>query len=102
MLQLKSAGLLAKARLKQPGNGRPALMAWRRLTRSRVEAVKNKQVTLRIVHSGKCRDTLEVIQRRERVHLVVINLVPGDIPAGPVRLNAHCQIHRAEVVADRG
>jgi hypothetical protein len=38
----------------------------------------------------------------EGVHLVFVDLVPGDVPAGVVGLDADGEFHGAEVVADGG
>ncbi len=38
----------------------------------------------------------------ESVHLVVVDLVPGDVPAGLVGADADSEVHGAEVVADGG
>jgi hypothetical protein len=43
-----------------------------------------------------------VVHGGEGFHLVVVNLVPGDVPAGMVGLDANGKVHGAEVVADGG
>src|SRR5258708_31378936 len=67
-----------------------------------VEAIEDEEVALGVVHGGKGGDALEVVHGGEGVHLVVVNLVPGDVPAGAVGLDADGEIHGAEVVADGG
>ena len=67
-----------------------------------VEAVEDEEVALGIVEGGKGRDALEMVHGGEGVHFVVFDLVPGDVPAGMVGLDADGEIGGAEVVADGG
>ncbi len=43
-----------------------------------------------------------MVEGREGVHFVVVDLVPGDVPAGAVGLDTDGEVHGAEVVADGG
>ena len=67
-----------------------------------IEAVEDEEVALGVVECREGGDALEMVHGGEGVHLVVFDLVPGDVPAGMVGLDADGQIHGAEVVADGG
>src|SRR5258708_30287171 len=67
-----------------------------------VEAIEDEEVAVGVVEGGKGGDGLEVVHGGEGVHVVVVNLVPGDVPAGEVGLDADGEVHGAEVVADGG
>src|SRR5580658_215118 len=77
-------------------------MARRRGGGGGVETVEDEEVALGIVQSGESGDALEMIHGSEGVHLVVFDVVPGDIPAGAVGLDASSKIHGAKVIADGG
>lgn len=102
VLELRLAGLLAEAGLEELRDGAVVVEAVRRGSGGWVEAVEDEQVTFGVVHGGEGGDTLEVIEGGECVHLVVLDLIPGDVPAGVVGLDAVGQFHGAKVVADRG
>ena len=93
---------MAEAGLKETRDG-PALAgaAWS-VGRGGVESVKDKEVAFGIVHRGKGGDATEMIEGGESVHLIVVDLIPGDVPARLVGANADGEIHGAEVVADAG
>lgn len=105
MLQPGDAGLLAEAGLEEMReemrNDEFAAVARGRGGSSRVETVEDEEVAFRVVHGRKFGDALQAVQRREGVHLVVFDMVPGDVPAGAVGTDADGEVHRAEVVADR-
>ena len=84
MFELGGAGLLAKAGLEEAWDG-TAVDGPRRGVRKRgVEAIEDEEVALGVVHGGEGGDALEVVHGGEGVHLVVVNLVPGDVPAGAI------------------
>ena len=49
---------------------------------------------------GEGGDALHVVERGKGVHLVVVQLVPGGVPAGAVLLDAVGELEGAEVVVD--
>ena len=67
-----------------------------------VEAVEDEEIALGIVHDVELGDALEVELGGEGLHLVVLDVVPGDEPAGAVGGDAVGELHGAEVVADGG
>ncbi len=102
MFELGGAGLLAEAGLEQAGDDGFAVAARGCAGGGGVEAVEDEEVALGVVQGGEGGDALEMVHGGEGVHLVVVNLVPGDVPAGVVGLDADGEIHGAEVVADGG
>src|SRR5882757_1978963 len=101
MLELGDAWLLADGGLKEPGDelsqtaGRSGRGGW-------VQTVEDEQIAVRVVHHGKGSDALEPVERGERFHFVVVDLVPCGVPAGVVCGDTDSEIHCSEVVADRG
>ena len=102
MFELDGAGLLAEGGLEEAGDDGFAVAARGRAGGGGVEAVEDEEVALGIVHGGEGGDALKMIRGGEGVHLVVVDLVPGNVPAWMVGLDAHGEVHRAEVVADGG
>ena len=103
MNELGGAGLLAEAGLEKAGDDGFAVAAARNFAGDGwVETVENQEVALGIIESGKGGDPLQVVHGGEGFHLVVVDLVPGDVPAGMVGLDADGKVHGAEVVADGG
>jgi hypothetical protein len=68
----------------------------------RIETVKDEEIAFGVIEGGKGGDALKVIHRGEGVHLVVLDLVPGDIPAGTIGLDTNGEVGGTEVVADGG
>src|SRR5438874_2014827 len=68
----------------------------------RVETIEDEEIALGVVHGGESGDALELIEGGEGVHFVVVDLIPGDVPAGAIGFDADGEIHGAEVVADGG
>ena len=96
-------GLLAEARPDQMRRCGFATWPWGSARRGRgIETVDDEQIAFGVVECREGCNALEVIERGKRVHLVIVDLVPGDVPAGAVGLDANRQVHRAEVVADGG
>jgi len=102
VLELGGAGLLAEAGSKHAGDEGFAVAARWSAGDGGIEAVEDEEVALGIVECGEGGDALEMVHGGKGVHLVVFNLVPGDVPAGMVGLDADGQVHGAEVVADGG
>ena len=67
-----------------------------------VETVEDEEIALGVVEGWKGGDALEVIAGRKDVHFVVFDLVPGDVPAGMIGLDADGEVGGAEIVADGG
>ena len=44
----------------------------------RVETIEDEEIALGVVHGGESGDALELIERGEGVHFVVVDLVPGE------------------------
>ena len=96
------AELLAEAGPEQTGDVAFA-MAARRFARSGgVKTIEDQEVALGVIEGGEGSDALKVVHGGEGVHLVVFDLVPGDVPAGAVGLDADGEIHGSEVVTDGG
>lgn len=92
--------MLAETRAEQAGDDGFAVEARGRAGGGGIETIEDKEVALGIVECGEGGDALEMVHGGEGVHLVVVDLVPGDIPAGMVGLDADREIHGTEVVAD--
>jgi hypothetical protein len=101
VFELLGAGLLSKVRLQKVGNGGFATGARGWAGGGWVQAIEDEEIALGIVECGKGGYTLEMIERGEGVHFVVVDLVPGDIPARVIGLDTNGKIHGAEVIADR-
>ena len=101
MLQLSCGGLLADLRLERLGDVAAARVDGRS-GRFGVEAVDDKQVAVGVVERGEGGDANGLVERRDGVGLVVVELVPGDVPAGVVFGDALIEIECAEVVVDGG
>ena len=71
-------------------------------SRGRIEPVENKEITFRVIHRRKGSDPLQTVKWRESVHLVILNIVPGDVPAGAVGAHSDGQVKGSEVVANTG
>jgi len=67
-----------------------------------VEAVEDEEVAVGVVHGWEGGYALDVVERGEGVHLVVVEFVPGYVPAGVVLLDALVEVEGAEVVVDGG
>src|SRR6266550_3186727 len=102
MDELGGSGLLAEAGLKQAGDDGFAVATRGLAGGGGVEAIEDEEVALGVVHSGEGGDALKMVGGGQGVHLVVVYLVPGDVPPGLVGLDANWKIHGAEVVADGG
>lgn len=99
MLELGGGGLLAEFGLERfgdvafVGSDLPGGLLG-------VEAVDDEQVAVGVVERGEGGDADGVVERRDVGGLVVVELVPGDVPAGVVFGDALIEIERAEVVVD--
>ena len=82
MDELGGAGLLSEAGLEQAGDDGFAVATRGLAGGGGVEAIEDEEVALGVVHSGEGGYALEVVSGGEGVHLVVVDLVPGDVPAG--------------------
>ena len=102
MLQLRRAGLLADAGAQAAWDDLVVRVGVGARGVRGVKAVENQFVAVGIVHGWKSCYAFQVVKRRHGVHLVVVDLVPGEVPAGAVLLDAVGQLERAEVVADAG
>ena len=102
MLQLNGARRLAEARSYEVGDGFAVAALRGCAGDGGVEAIEDEEVAFGVVQGRKGSDALEMIQRGEGVHLVVVDLVPGNVPAGVIGLDADGKVHGAEVVADGG
>jgi hypothetical protein len=100
MLELDRAGLLAEAGLEQVGDDGFAMATGGRARGGWVEAVEDEEVAFGVVHGGERGDALEVVHGSESIHLVVVHLIPGDVPTGVVSPDADGEFHGAKVVAD--
>jgi hypothetical protein len=100
--ELSWAGLLAEAGSEHARE--EGFAAWMRgLARGGgVEAVEDEEIALGVVEGRESGDALQVVRGGEGVHLVVFDLIPGDVPAGAIGLDADGEVHGAEVVADGG
>lgn len=97
--KLRGAGLLTDLGAEGPGS-RLAAARMGGGDNGGIQTIKDHEVAIGVVHGRKSGDALDVKERREHVHLVVVDLVPGDVPAGPVLVDAVLQFECAEVVAD--
>src|SRR5271163_3693858 len=88
MFELAGAGLLPEPGLQQTRRNGPAVSLLHRSGVGAVQAVKDQQIALGIVHRGKGSNAMEMVVRRKRLHLVVLHLVPCDIPARTVGSHA--------------
>src|ERR1700733_2825533 len=68
----------------------------------RIQAVEDEEVALGVVEGGERGNAPEMVEGGEGFHLVVFDVVPGDVPAGAVGANAHGEVHGAEIVAYGG
>ena len=102
VFELDGAGLLTEAGLKEAGDGPAVVWTVGSVGRGGVEAVEDEEVALGVVHGGEGGDTAEMIEGGQGVHFIVVDLVPGDVPAGLVGADADGEVHGAEVVADAG
>jgi hypothetical protein len=101
VFELGGAGLLAKTGLEE-ARERQFAVATRGRGRGGVKAIEDEEVAFWIVQGWKGSDALEMVHGAEGVHLVVFNVVPGDVPAGAIGLDADGEIHGAKIVADGG
>ena len=99
MDELGGAGLLADPGAEAAGDGLAVALAAGGFD-GVVEAVENEQVAVGVVHSREGGDALDVEERGHGVHFVVIEFVPGGVPAGVVLFDAVLEFKGAEVVAD--
>ena len=83
MLELCGGGLLSDPGLEGLGDVAAARVDGRR-RRFGVEAIDDEQVAVGVVERGEGGDADGAIERRDGVGLVVVELVPGDVPAGMV------------------
>ena len=102
VFELGGPGLLAEGGADEAGMGGSAMRERWEGGCGGIESIEDEEVSLGVVERGKGGDSLEMVRRAEGVHLVVFDLVPRDVPAGVVGLNADGEIHSAEVVADGG
>src|ERR1700677_4305360 len=100
MRQLDWAGLLPEGSSEQVGDDGFAVRARWCAGDGGIEAVEDEEVALGVVECGKGSVPLEVVHGGEGIHLVIFDLVPGDIPAGAVGLDADGKVCGTEVVAD--
>src|SRR5271163_4790846 len=89
VFDLQGAGLLAEVRLQKVGDDGFAAGVRGCDGGGRVEAIEDKEIAVGIVKCGEGGYSLEMIKRGESVHFVVVDLVPGDVPAGAIGLNAN-------------
>jgi hypothetical protein len=94
--------MLTEAGLEQVRDEGFAVAARRGVRSGWIEAVEDEQVAFGVVECREFGNALEMIEGSERVHFVVFNLVPGDIPARAIGLHADGKVHGTEIVADRG
>ena len=102
MFELRRFGGLAEAGSYEVGGGFAAEALRGFAGDGGIEAIEDEEVALGVIEGGEGGYSLEMVEGREGVHLVVIDLVPGDVPAGTVGLDADRELHGAEVVADGG
>src|ERR1700679_952169 len=102
VFELGLAGLLAETGLGKMREQRLPAALRRCGGGGGVEAIEDEQVALGVVEGRESSDSLEMVDGGEGVHFVVLDLVPGDVPAGTVGLAAYREFHGAEVVADGG
>ncbi len=86
---------------KMRQSGFAAVALGRGAGRGRIETVEDEEVALRVVKGREGGYSLEMVERSEGVHLVVIDLIPGNVPARVIGLDTEGEIHGAEVVTDR-
>ena len=84
VFELGGAGLGAEGGLEQVGLDWFAAVARGRGGGCGVQAIEDEEVALGVVHGWKGGDALEVVDGGESFHLVVFNVIPGDVPAGVV------------------
>src|SRR5215469_6844515 len=94
VLKLLWCRLLPELRLEQTGH-RTRMMTGRCTWRCRIKTVKNKQIPFRVVHGRKSSDTLQMVERRQSIHLVIVHLVPRDVPARLVGTHPNSKVHRS-------
>ena len=102
MFELRGAGGLAEVGLEEAGDGGfAAVVLWGCAGGGGIEAIEDEEVALGVVECGEGGYSLKMVKGSEGVHLVVVNLVPGNVPAGAIGLDTNGQLHGAEVIADR-
>jgi len=88
VFELGRAGLLAEAGPEQAGDDGFAVTARGFAGSGGVKTIEDQEVALGVVEGGEGGDALKMVHGGEGVHLVVFDLVPGDVPAGAVSLDA--------------
>ena len=78
--ELFDAGLLAERGAEAAGDWLFVVRVWR-LGACGIQLIENQQIAVGIVHRREFGDSFERVLKVHGVHLVVFELIPGDVPA---------------------